>query len=492
MSELGAQAGADEKRGQMATADVPVHESTPQVIPSTQKPRFLRRKPRIIFGIILLLGCTGTAYYYYVSITVEERLKKALAELDRLDPGWRLDDILKNQPKFPDAENGALQRIAVQRMLPARWWGPTLTFGGAPEVQLSADQLARFRAKLKELSPAVQAARKLAYAPRGSEPITWTRNGLSTPLSQPMETLELVRFLRMDVEVLAQDGEIEKAMTSCRAMVCTGRTLGDSPSLMSALLRVACQTLARGSLQRVLAQGEPTEAALADLQLLLEEEAAQAVLLNAFRVERASFDNTLEALQTGEAKFSEVFPPISPRWVRQCGFSDDWIYSLRFGSIKNNRAAFLECFTSLIETDKLHPIDRLRAIEEVSKRIRELPWLARSELQMYAKYQQDKEVDYLHLTTAIAALATERYRLAHGRWPESLEVLVPQYLDRVPDDIFADGPLRLQSLDDGLVIASVGKTGSKPRTLANFRLWDVKHRRQPATEADKSRTAGKK
>jgi len=72
---------------------------------------------------------------------------------------------------------------------------------------------------------------------------------------------------------------------------------------------------------------------------------------------------------------------------------------------------------------------------------------------------------------------------------------VPQYLSQVPDDPFVDGPLRLRRLDDGLVVYSVGpdgidnggNIGTSGRTRGTdlgFRLWDVKQRRQPATEAE--------
>ncbi len=59
--------------------------------------------------------------------------------------------------------------------------------------------------------------------------------------------------------------------------------------------------------------------------------------------------------------------------------------------------------------------------------------------------------------SANAALAVERYRLAHGDGlPPSLDALVPEFLDRVPTDIFADSPLRYRRLDLGYVIYSIG------------------------------------
>jgi hypothetical protein len=60
------------------------------------------------------------------------------------------------------------------------------------------------------------------------------------------------------------------------------------------------------------------------------------------------------------------------------------------------------------------------------------------------------------LLGAGVALAVERYRLAHGKWPQSLQKLTPAFLTKVPDDPFGGGPLHYRRLGDGVVIYSVG------------------------------------
>lgn len=55
------------------------------------------------------------------------------------------------------------------------------------------------------------------------------------------------------------------------------------------------------------------------------------------------------------------------------------------------------------------------------------------------------------------ALALRAYRLEHGRWPEALDDLVPEYLSAVPDDPFTDGrPLRYRAAGAGFGVYSVG------------------------------------
>jgi hypothetical protein len=61
------------------------------------------------------------------------------------------------------------------------------------------------------------------------------------------------------------------------------------------------------------------------------------------------------------------------------------------------------------------------------------------------------------LDLARVACALERFRLDHGRHPADLDELSPRYLDRVPGDPCADGPLRYRLAGDGgFALYSVG------------------------------------
>jgi hypothetical protein len=90
----------------------------------------------------------------------------------------------------------------------------------------------------------------------------------------------------------------------------------------------------------------------------------------------------------------------------------------------------------------------------------------------------------------IVALAAERYRLKHGRWPEKLDDLQP-FLRSIPIDPFGDGrPVKPKRMADGLVIYSLGRdredngghlNRAQPLDKGDlgFQLWDVDKRRQP-------------
>ena len=58
---------------------------------------------------------------------------------------------------------------------------------------------------------------------------------------------------------------------------------------------------------------------------------------------------------------------------------------------------------------------------------------------------------------AMTLVAVERYRAVHGRSPESLDQLVPDFIPKVPIDPFDGQPLRYRLDPDRYVVYSVGE-----------------------------------
>ena len=62
---------------------------------------------------------------------------------------------------------------------------------------------------------------------------------------------------------------------------------------------------------------------------------------------------------------------------------------------------------------------------------------------------------------ATTACALERYRLANGRYPDTLDKLVPAYLKIVPRDVAGGGTLQYCLKDDGLFLLYSGGSNGK-------------------------------
>src|SRR5437870_11073475 len=77
---------------------------------------WLRMLAAIAFVIAAAGGILG--YFYW---TADRDLQEAIAEADRLDPGWQLADLEAKRDVIPAEENGALQVLATAKLLPPNW-----------------------------------------------------------------------------------------------------------------------------------------------------------------------------------------------------------------------------------------------------------------------------------------------------------------------------------------------------------------------------------
>lgn len=74
------------------------------------------------------------------------------------------------------------------------------------------------------------------------------------------------------------------------------------------------------------------------------------------------------------------------------------------------------------------------------------------------------------LNLAETAVALERYRLAHGAYPEFLSALAPQFITKLPHDVINDQPLKYRREADGrFVLYSVGWNETDDGGVVGFR-----------------------
>jgi len=460
--------------------------------------RSLVKKPSRLWGWLRTLGfgLQLSLAFAFVSFGIRSylartRLQAALAQMDRTDPGWRLQDIEAARAVVPDQENSALRVIDIGKRLPDSphaWieddFATQLQSVPAPN-RLTAEQSAHLTQRLKEVGPLLEEARGLSELPRGRYPIIYARNPLGTLLAGQQKSRGVLQLLVLDATARADSGDVRGAMTSCRAALNVGRAIGDEPLAISQLIRVAEVMIACKTAGRILAQGEPDPEDLKDLQTRLEEEDAHPYWRTVCRGERA-FDNAvLEALESGAVSVSEM-----------ADSRPDWQDFLVDPLIQDNiRAYHPQLFTDsarLQAAAELPPGMRGPAVEQIYSEIRKRG-LNFETILLPALGKLADACDRWHATlrcTAVA-LAAERYRRLHGDWPPSLDAMTPDLLAAVPTDPFTDDALLYHRLPDGVVIYSVSTDGvdnggaveeanpTLPGADLGVRLWDVAKRRQP-------------
>ena len=323
-----------------------------------------RRRLRKGAIALLCLGAIGGGCLFFGLRLSEGRLQRAIEDLDRTDPGWRLDEIEAERRPVPAEENSGRQIDAVQML---GMWSWTLAqekeFDDAvadfsPEVRLPEKAVALLRDNLKKSAPALAEARKLAGMPYGRFPITYSADGISTLLPHAQRARDVANFLKNDAWLRSAEGDADGALESGRAILNAGRSLYDEPFLVSQLVRVACRGIALWSIERSLAQGEPSETALDALGGLLADEEAQPLLLIATRGERAVVERFLRALREGSiSSVTGLFG--RPAGRIQLGNFDveNFAYRLYLRTASDQHAALLEYASAVVEIAKL-PVER--------------------------------------------------------------------------------------------------------------------------------------
>jgi hypothetical protein len=449
------------------------------------------------------LTVVGGGRQIYEHHKVTTQLQEALAELDCTDPGWRLKDIEAARAPVSDAENGALCVVAAAKHLPKDW--PSQEFDDAfkglePPELLSPDQFALLRTGLMEVDPALQEARKLAGRSAGRHRITYLRNIFGILLPGQGEVWRISRLLEYEAMRQSQVGDMKGALTSCRAALNAARSIGDEPAIVSQLIRIARVVAACQAIERTLAQGEPGPDDPERMQQALEEEEELFPgLLIMTRGERALTHEMFDALESGDVRLSQLAGDdrTPPTWQEKYL---GWIMRDNF---RAEHPPFLSLMNRWIEVAQLPSEEQAAAERQLAADVDNTPReaiLTRILLPAFRNINEAFRRKQANIRCTTAALAAERYRRKHGAWPESLAKLATaKLLAAVPLDPYEGEPLRYQRLPDGIAIYSMGPDGEddegaldrenvirpgasfsiRPGTDVGFRLWDVKHRRQP-------------
>ncbi len=224
--------------------------------------------------------------------------------------------------------------------------------------------------------------------------------------------------------------------------------------------------------ERALAHGQPSDAVIAALTRHLEFEEAEPLLVLGIRGERALIDRFLTAVESGE---------FSNTQIRNAGFSVTEMFGWKSS---DTRATHLRLSNRAEQIAALPVEEQRNAFQRLEEDTRNLPFSSRTLVPGILWAATACLNSRARLRCAGAALACERYRMAHGAWPSALNDLVPEFLAGLPRDPFDGKPLRFRRHNGQLVIYSVGEDrrddGGETESLSHvpagrdleFRIWD--------------------
>lgn len=259
-----------------------------------------------------------------------------------------------------------------------------------------------------------------------------------------------VRLLALEAHVRARQGDAHGVAEALHAMIQAGESLQREPVLVSQLVRFACTGVGVQTLEDLLPHIDFSDDDLARLQADLDAADAQDGLQRALLGERVlGFD----AFQNPAVLQSQIRPSV-PRFMAFTRHDGLVLYLESMEQFHD--AAGKPWPQALAEADAVQQHITDRASSGVGKFRYALTALATPAME--GAFAAAARVEARNRTAA-TALAAERYRRQHGRFPEKLEQLTPKFLPAVPTDPFDGQPLRYAASENRRVVYSIGPDG---------------------------------
>lgn len=441
-------------------------------------------KGRVLI-VVILLALAGGGGYLWLNLSGQRELDEAIAETERTDPDWRLARVLAGRSVVPDDENSALVLLRAARLGVVSWSDEVeKVFEHYPaQARLNDQQLGMLRQILQGKDAAIQEARKLKDLPRGRFDLKYSEDYISTIMEPIQSARGVFTLLHWDSMRRAEAEDMVGALDSCRAMLNAARSVGEEPTLIAQLVRIAGLSMAISATERALAQGEAPPGKLRELQQLVELEMKEPLMAYGLRGERAGMFQVLQMVRDGKAN------------AKGLGLNEGGFGMRGPGFYAREQAGLLRYMNKAVEASRLPPEEQTEAFNQLEIELRTMKAEGRNIMACLlapacARVQQAHRRVLTQLRCMQAALAAERFHAQERRWPKTLEELVAaKLLPQVPRDLYSKAPVQLLHRADGITIYSVGEDGKDnggeirdnfrdEGSDMGFRLWNVSARRQ--------------
>ena len=312
-------------------------------------------------------------------------------------------------------------------------------------------------------NPALEGLRQASLRPGARIPLKY-ENGFDAvgellPWLSYMKRCGQFLHLRILAELQANQGE--QALADIELLLRVNNSVREQPFLISHLVRVAIMAYAMQPIYEGLAQHRWSDAQLKELEQVLAKLDFLADFEFIMRGEKITAIATFEKQRiTRETK----------QWEESSGTNKIVTISYRFmpsAFFYQNELAFAQMHELFISTlvdlkNRVVAPAALRqsqaAVEALTKHcfwpykahaLGAVPAISASVMK-FAMIQS-------HVNLAQVACALERFRLAHGEYPETLDRLMPQFIEKLPHDLINGQPLHYHRTDNGnFILYSVG------------------------------------
>jgi hypothetical protein len=267
-----------------------------------------------------------------------------------------------------------------------------------------------------------------------------------------LENLRRCAFLlRLNVIIQCENKNNEKALESIHSTLSLAKS-SNVPIIIHRLVHIAVRTLAYRDIEWILNRIQLTEEQLNTLSEWLKASE------NDEGYKRALIAEQCLGLHFFQGHVREVSGRLGGSGG---GLGMIFLAFWRITGLNNRDATkYVDIMKEYIDAMELSEDKRLMVYNSIHQDVesgKRGGILTRMLMPAFGRIMQIETRHSAHLLVTQTALAVERYRLAKGHLPESLENLVPTYMESVPKDPFDGQYLRYNSREKGFVVYSVGE-----------------------------------
>jgi hypothetical protein len=379
----------------------------------------------------------------------------------------------------PPAENAALVYTNAFGFL-TNTTGPITNFTSKswlPPIGqgLSSEEQSELKAILAESQPALRLFYLAPASGRSRYPIhlqDWP--GMLLP--HLAKTKQAVSLLSAEVLLHATEGDAEKATQAFLAAGRLADSLSEEPIIISQLIRYADWDILLSRLERALCLTAFSERELASLQEAVEAAERPRAMARAWGGERAVHLSIYTDRKMMEVAFSQGYKSgggLAPFLAATCS----GLFRAT-GLLQKDEAFFCDRMGRYLAASELPYPARFAATQQLATVTNPpSPLYIFSRLLLPPGRVQVRDADHVaRVRVAVAALAVERFRLAHtNALPESLEQLAPACCKAMPADPFDGKPLRYKTHGASYAVYSIGSDGQDGGGVA----WDSNYLKVP-------------
>ena len=317
---------------------------------------------------------------------------------------------------------------------------------------------------LSKNDPAIEQLRQASLLPYSRFPLEYDKDNPAAILLPHLNALRgCARVLQLCAIAELQNGQSDKALDDVKLMLRLTDSVRAEPFLISHLVRIAILDITMQPVWEGLAGHKWSDAQLAELDRELAKLDFLADYKLAMRGEMVLCQvGIFDYLRHHPEEFLDLYGnggSSPPALVRICRLiPSGWFYQNQLRCAR----PMVEVYFPVADVNRgiISPAATRRADAAIEANTNHAtPYNIIERMLLPALGAVAKKFAYGQESVDLArvAIALERYRLAHGEFPESLDALAPQFIAKLPHDIINGQPLHYHRTNDGqFVLYSVG------------------------------------